>query len=42
MTNMFTEEEMTKKHLEMLNESVDKLDNFISDIHNYSRNAGRK
>lgn len=39
MTNMFTEEEMTKKHMGMLNESVDKLDSFISDIHNYSRNA---
>ncbi len=39
MTSMFTEEELTKKHMEMLSESVKKLDTFISDIHHYSRNA---
>lgn len=39
MTDMFTEEEITRKHMGMLRESVGKLDTFISDIHHYSRNA---
>lgn len=39
ITAMLTEEETTKKHMVMLTESANKLDNFITDIHNYSRNA---
>lgn len=39
MTDMMTEEEITHKHMGMLRESVEKLDTFITDIHNYSRNA---
>ena len=39
ITSMMTDEEITKKHMIMLNDSVNKLDSFITDIHNYSRNA---
>ncbi|RZJ70100.1 HAMP domain-containing sensor histidine kinase [Flavobacterium sp.] len=39
LTSLSTEEELTRKHMEMLMESVGKLDTFISDIHHYSRNA---
>lgn len=39
MTEMFSEEELTIKHMGMLKESVEKLDTFIADIHHYSRNA---
>ncbi|KDN56385.1 sensor histidine kinase [Flavobacterium seoulense] len=39
ITDMMTDEEITKKHMVMLRESADKLDTFITDIHNYSRNS---
>ncbi len=39
LTEMKTQEELTKKHLHLIKKSVTKLDGFISDILDYSRNA---
>jgi len=41
-TEMETEEELTKVHMVMLKESVSKLDRFVSDILDYSRNSRLK
>lgn len=42
LTELETNEEKTKEHMIMLKQSVQKLDNFISDILNYSRNSRLK
>ncbi|MFI5218682.1 MAG: ATP-binding protein [Bacteroidia bacterium] len=39
LTELETTEEITGKHMKMLNNSIRKLDNFIGDILNYSRNS---
>jgi signal transduction histidine kinase len=39
LTELETGEELTAKHMQMLEKSISKLDNFIADILNYSRNS---
>jgi len=39
LTDLQSAEELTGKHMKMLGKSIKKLDSFISDILNYSRNA---
>lgn len=39
LTELETAEELTAKHMQMLEKSISKLDSFIADILNYSRNS---
>ena len=39
LTELETREELTAKHMQMLEKSISKLDSFIADILNYSRNS---
>lgn len=39
LTELETKEQLTAKHMQMLEKSISKLDSFIADILNYSRNS---